>query len=364
MKNKNKGGGIVGGFVLIAIGIVCLWWNEGRTAKQIALLKEAKANYVQLDSTKINKDSDKKLVALNGKMDLSGSEDLIDEEFGIKVHSAKLYRQVEMYQWDESCTTRDNGTQHCTYDKEWSSTVINSSTFHEKNHENPASMLFESNTVLATNVKLGEFRVPGELVKNLSTKEVVKELSQEAAANKNMKISSSGDMYTNSQDEANPQIGDHRIKFYKNNATDISIMAVQTGDTFSAYTAKNGNTLMVIREGNMTGAQIIADLVKSNNFMKWLFRLLGFLAVTLGISSLFSFLTNLTSRIPILGSLVGGTVFLVALVLGLAISLIVCAIAWFRFRPIISLILIVIALVVFVILKFVLNKKESVEAKK
>ena len=109
----------------------------------------------------------------------------------------------------------------------------------------------------------------------------------------------------------------------------------------------------------MTGAEIIAALVKNNNMLKWIFRLTGFILVSCGIASLFSFLTTITSRIPLLGSVVGGVVSLVAFTVGLVISFIVCAIAWFRFRPIISIILLVGAGVAICLVKFLPKKKEN-----
>lgn len=359
MNKQRKGGGIVGGFLLFIIGISLLWWNEGRTAKTISLLKEAKANYVQLDTPKIDKANNNKLVSTNGKLDVSSSKELVDEEFGVKASSAKMERIVEVYQWDEECTTDEDNNTTCTYKKEWSSDLIDSSTFKEKGHDNPTSKQYENKVYLGDNVKLGEFVIPNDLVSKLSTKESIRDLNSEVATSKNLKISSNGDSYTNTQDEANPQIGDMKITFNKNNTTDVSILAVQTNDTFSAYTAKNGKSLEVIREANMTGAEIIAALVKNNNMLKWIFRLIGFILVSCGIASLFSFLTMITSRIPILGSLVGGTISLISMLLGLAISFIVCAIAWFRFRPIISIILLVGAGVAICLVKFLPKKKEN-----
>ena len=358
MKKNNSGGGILGGIILFIIGIGLLWWNEGRTAKEISLLKEVKAKYVQLDSAKVVATNEKKIVATNGKLDLTNSADLVDTEFAVSVHSAKLERKVEMYQWVEECNEEDD-TKNCTYKKEWSSDLIDSSTFYQSGHNNPTSKLYEDSTLLADNVKVGDFNIPKELIDKLSAEESVRDLSNEVAERKQLKVSTSGDYFTNTKDEVNPQIGDVRIRFYKNNATDVSVLAVQTGDTFSAYTAKNGKSLMVIREGNQTGAQIIQSLFDANNFMKWLFRFIGFMLVSGGIASLFSFLTTITSRIPILGSIVGGAVGLVSFILGLIISFVVCAIAWFRFRPIISICLLVIAAILFVILKFVIKKKES-----
>ena len=365
MKVRSTGGGIVGGLLLFILGICLLWWNEGRTARQTAFLKQAKADYVQLDSTKVVSTNENKLVALNGAMDLSNSPELVDDIFLVKAKSAKLFREVQVYQWEEECETDDNDTRTCRHNKVWSSDLNDSSSFEEKGFDNPATKIYPDRTITAENVKLGDFNVSSSLLNKLTTETVITDLPIDSIEARGLKVSPDGSGYTNVIDEANPQIGDVRIKFYKNSATNISILAVQSGDTFKSYTNKDGSkSLMEIREGNQSGAEIIAGLVRSNNIIKWLLRLCGFLMVSLGISSLFSFLTTITSRIPLLGSVVGGVVSLVAFTVGLVISFIVCAIAWFRFRPIISLILIVIALVVFVLLKFVLNKKEAVAAKK
>ena len=55
---------------------------------------------------------------------------------------------------------------------------------------------------------------------------------------------------------------------------------------------------------------------------------------------------------PVLGKIVGGATSVVSTVLGLAISLVVIALAWFRFRPIISLILIVVVAALVFFLKY------------
>ena len=43
--------------------------------------------------------------------------------------AAKLIRTVEIYQWEESCTTDDNDKKNCTYEKVWEDRLIDSSNF-------------------------------------------------------------------------------------------------------------------------------------------------------------------------------------------------------------------------------------------
>ena len=71
---------------------------------------------------------------------------------------------------------------------------------------------------------------------------------------------------------------------------------------------------------------------------------------------MFSFITNLTDRIPVLGKIVSGATGLISTALGLGLSLIIIAIAWFRFRPILSIILLLIVAASVIFLKVYLPK--------
>ena len=167
--NTKQGGGILAGLVLLIIGVCVLWYNEGRTVKTASAIKEAKKNYTDVSSEKIDKKYEGKLVATKGKIDLSEATELTDEKFGITAKAAKLERIVEMYQWEEKCETDDNDKKKCTYEKVWNDNLIDSSEFVESGHTNPDSMPYESETYTAENAKLGKFILPVELLERLST---------------------------------------------------------------------------------------------------------------------------------------------------------------------------------------------------
>ena len=105
MKNKNKSGGIIGGIILVIIGICLLWYNEGRTVKTQKAISEAKKTYIEVKSDKVDSKNEGKLIATNGKIDLTNANELVDNTFGIKTKSAKMVRSVEMYQWTEQQIT-------------------------------------------------------------------------------------------------------------------------------------------------------------------------------------------------------------------------------------------------------------------
>ena len=356
-KNTKKGGGILAGLLMLVIAISLLWYNEGRTVKNQNAINEAKKNYKDVSSEKVDPKYEGKLIATKGKMDLSEADTLTDSTFGITQKAAKMSRTVEMYQWKESCDTDDNNNKNCTYEKVWKSSIIDSSDFEKEGHTNPSAMLYESEVLYSENVKLGAFTLPQELIKSLSynKKKTSNQLTEEYKNNIDG-IAISGNYLTNVK-ENNPEIGDIRISFEYLDEENVSVMAVQRGNSFEAFTAKSGKDIYRIMSGNYTGAQILEKMTKENNFMKWLLRVAGIFLMIGGFNSIFSIITNLTDRIPILGNIVSGATGLVSAILGFALSLIIIAIAWFRFRPLLSIILLVIVIGLLFGLKLYQNKK-------
>ena len=364
MKNKNKGGGIIGGLLLLIIGIGLLWYNEGRTVKTAQAINEAKKNYIQVKSDKVDSKNEGKLIATNGKLDLTNSNELVDEVFGIKAKSAKLTRTVEMYQWEEECETDDNNNEKCTYKKEWSDSLIDSSEFKESGHENPDTMLYNSEEYLADNVHVGAFDLSKDLQSRLSTKKAVgyAQLNEEFAGRiENLKVT--GNYINNIPESGEPEIGNIRVSFNYNDSESVSVLAVQNDKTFTTFVAKSGKKVYRIKEGIHTGDVILQDMTNENNLIKWLLRLVGTLLIIGGIGSLFAPIQMLANYIPIVRNLVSYATGLIAFVVGLGISLLVIALAWFRFRPVLSIILIVIVVGLIVGLKFMPKKDTQVDTK-
>ena len=361
-KGDSIFGGIIAGVVMIIIGVCILWYNEGRTVKTQKGINEARDQYVQVKSDKVDSKNEEKLIATNGKLDLSEASELVDDVFNVKAASAKMVREVEMYQWEESCHTDDNNNKQCSYKKDWNDRLIDSSDFQKSGHENPTEMPYESKTYLANNVKLGAFTLPENLIDDLSTKKVktTNELNEEYA-NAIEGYQVRGEYVTNQSAEGGPEVGNVRIKFKYNDATSASVLAVQTGNTFSKYVTKYDTKIFRIKEGTHTGKEIIQDLVDENNTLKWILRILGTILVMLGIGSIFSPINKLAGWIPLVGGAVGLVTGLVSILAGLAVSLVVIAIAWFRFRPLLSISLLVIVAIC-IILLFVLKKKNKNKA--
>ena len=73
-----------------------------------------------------------------------------------------------------------------------------------------------------------------------------------------------------------------------------------------------------------------------NNFMAWVLRVVGIICVFLGLRMIFSPLSVIADVIPILGTIIDAGAGFVCFVLALAWSLIVIAVAWLRFRPLLA----------------------------
>lgn len=360
--NTKKTGGFLGGFVIAIAGIMLLWFNEGRTVKTQQAINEALKNYKDVKSTKIDSKNDGKVIATTGKIDLSNSAEVEDVKFGISIKAAKLQRIVEMYQWDQKCETDEDDKEKCTYEKEWSDSVIDSSEFKKEGHENPSSMKLEGNEFIASEVKVGEYVLSERLIGQLSyNKTYTNEQLTDQYKNNVDGFVVNEKYITNSEDVNEPKIGDLRISYKYASDGEVSLLGVQDENSLKAFTGKKGKSILVLKRGDYTGRELLEDMTSSNKGIKWFFRILGTILIISGIGTLFSPLQSLTKKVPILSNLVNLSTSLVSTVLGLAISLLVIAIAWFRFRPVLSIILIVIvvALALFLKYKETIIKKES-----
>ena len=258
-----------------------------------------------------------------------------------------------MYQWNESCKTDENDKETCTYEKEWTDDLIDSSEFTKAGHENPSSMKIEGDEYVASDVKVGTFNLPERLIEKISyNKKYGTEKLEEQYKNTVEGYKINEKYITNSVDVNEPQVGDLRISYEYATDGEVSMIGVQSGDTLKAYTAKKGNNIFEIRRGSYTGKEILVSKSEANKNIKWFLRILGTVLVIGGIASLFNPLQRFTDRIPVVGSIVNFSTGLFSGVVGFALSLIVIAIAWFRFRPVLSIILIVVVVALIAFLKF------------
>ena len=354
----NSFKGVVGGFIFLVLGVILLWWNEGNNVKNLKTTAELEDSYVDVKSNKVESKNDGKLVATHGK--LINEKELTDETFGVTIKTPIMKRTVEVYQWKETSNNDKDGNTTYSYNKDWSERLIDSSEFHETGHDNPTSKLYEDKTYTSDDVKVGAFSLSSEQVEKLSTKANFTEFNQETINGLNLKITNN--YITNSEDFENPKIGDVRITFTFNNSTEVSVLAIQSDDSFVDFTSKAGKKVNRIVDGSHNGKDMIESIRSEDKFMKWILRFFGFIICMAGFRTILKPISAISSYVPLLGSLVGTAMGLVSFVLSLSLSLFVIAIAWIRFRPIvgISLIAIVVALIIFLIIRSKKKKNQQV----
>ena len=80
-KGNNPIDGIFVGILFVIGGLILLWWNEGRTVKTEAAIKEAEKTYIDVSSDSVNKENEGKLIATNGLQTRASkiSDDVFDK---------------------------------------------------------------------------------------------------------------------------------------------------------------------------------------------------------------------------------------------------------------------------------------------
>jgi len=142
---------------------------------------------------------------------------------------------------------------------------------------------------------------------------------------------------------AAPQIGDVRVTFEKVMPAKVTIIAQVTGDTFKPYKAKNGKRFQTLVMGKKDADEIFDAEHQANHFWMWIFRLIGALMVISGLKGIFGFLEMILKVVPFIANIIGWGVGVVCTVIGIAWSLIVIAIAWLFYRPLLGISLLVVA---------------------
>lgn len=376
----NSFKGIGTGILLIVAATVLLWWNEGRTVRTGDAIAEAQMVTEPIPSIdKIDSAFEGKMVYATGRA--VTKDELTDPVFGVKVNAIKLRRKVEYYQWvehskSEKRTKLGGGEETVTtysYSAEWVDSPVNSQSFKKREgHENKTRINSENMSWLAPNVTFGAYRFPeflsrsigGEKALNLSLSDEQRAELQKAffAPNTNLETSQvlgqqgasmihiQGNTLYVGRQPGTPSIGDVRVTFFETPAAEVSILAKVNGDTFVPFRASNGNTFSRLSMGVQDMNSMFDAAKSSNATMAWILRGLGVVLCIAGFGMIFAPLKVLADVIPLLGSIVGAGTGLVAGLLGSAWSLVIIAIAWIRFRPVLGFCLLGAALTLVILL--------------
>ena len=210
-------------------------YYENRIIKEIE-------DAVIVDNGKVLKENENKLVYVTGRINYTG-ESLYDDMFNISSNTSRLLRKVEVYQWYEIRNVDENGNVTHTYGRGWSSSLFDSSKFHDKSYKNPTEKPINTKSYNHENVMVGEYVIPDKLLNEIPCKNKIN-LSEDTYIPEGFKIYD--DYITNSKDMNNPEIGDIRISFYRSDWVYAHVLAKQKNSSFEKFITKDHGKIIVV----------------------------------------------------------------------------------------------------------------------
>ena len=416
---------IGGGFLMFVLGTALLWWNEGRAVKTEKMLDEAGNAYVEMENPN-KKDASLEGELICGSAMATTEDSLTDAQFGIGAKAISIRRSVEYYQWVEHEQTKREDklggkevtTTTYTYSKQWCSSPVQSSDFHDPAYQKKNMVLttVEEDEKWAENVKFGAYTLPESLIHRISSSEgidlaisedLLKQFDQSTQAayerfygiqkaiqqsvqqpvqqpaaqaipdsilallpdstkamldslqavndsinrqmanadnKKDLKyVHQASNVLYFGRVPGSPEVGDVRVTFEKVVPARVTVMAVVDGDSFKPYKAKNGKRFQTLVMGKKTGDEIIEGEKEANNVILWALRIMGIMMIIGGLKGIFGFLETILKVVPFVANIFGWGVGVVCTVIGIVWSLIVIAIAWLFYRPLLGISLLAIA---------------------
>lgn len=356
--------GLFLGLILIIGSLILLWWNEGRAIHTENDLKDGSKNVVHLQSNLPLPENEDKLVHLTGTVNTADT--LNDPDFNIYTNAIALKRNVLFYQWEERSeekTEKELGgsektTTTYSYSKNWVSSKINSNNFKKpEGHINNSAYSYSNSSYEAENVFIDSFKLSKEVIDKISNFEPFP--LDSSSKNNSYKISSNNIYIGSGNLENNPQIGDVKISFEVVKSSQlVSIISKQSQNTLVPFVGKNGSTINELMYGEVSADEMFKEAISNNKMITWLLRLLGLVFCISGFMLLFKPLIIIGDFVPFIGSIVGIGTGLVSSILGMIFSFITVAIAWFFYRPIISIILISVVVLLFI---FLLYRRKAIK---
>jgi hypothetical protein len=344
--------GIFFGIIVVFISIILLFWNEGRAIKRAKTLEEGQSEVVSVSSDKVVSKNEGKFVHLYGKV--KTSDKISDPDFGITENALGLKRNVSMYQWTESSTSKSEKqlgggkktTKTYNYTKKWMKRPVDSARFKKPSgHQNPGSFPVSQFSTTAPNATLGAFKLnKGQIAGVASYRSYRLESIQGVKGSLKSRAKLNGGSVYVGADPMQPQIGDMKITFKMAPPSgDATVMAKQVGNSFEVYRTSSGNSLSFAKPGIHSADGIIGTEVSKNNMLTWILRGVGFFLMLIGFSNILGPLSVVADIIPFIGSLVGMATGLISFLVSACLSSVVIALGWVAYRPVIGLSLLAVA---------------------
>jgi hypothetical protein len=340
---QSLSGALIGGLLFLA-SFALLWWNEGRAIGEARALEEGAGAVVDVGIDAVDPAREGKLLHVTGAVD--ARPEARDDATGIAVDALQLRRVVEMYQWVEKRSSKEEkklggGSETVTvydYEQQWNDDPIDSDDFKKsETHANPSDWPLRSDSFAAGEVTLGAFTLAQPVRDALGSwqdlpAKITAQLPEQFGEFRRM---ASGILYRG-VDPERPQIGDMRVRYeYQPEAT-YSIVAKQTGAMLDRYVASNGREVLLVEDGSVPAAKMFEGAQSRNSLITWLVRLGGTVLMWIGLSMVFAPISRVLDVLPMLGTIGSWGIGLVTGLISLLLSLTTIGIAWVFYRPLLG----------------------------
>jgi hypothetical protein len=351
---KQSVGGMAFGFMLICAMVMVLFWNEGRAVQTARSLAEGAGLVKSVASNSVNTANEGALVHIAGQ--LTTSEVVTDAKFGVSASGLSLARKVEMYQWVEKKTTEkkvelggsETQVTQFSYERQWSDREQESQGFNEPEQHQNAAFQYKRDLFSVTSAKLDAWTLGAPVLSRVGGQKPLL-----VAAEDQRKIQSlvgnamaahvvEGIIYL-SYSPSNPSIGDYRISYQYVPLDTVSVIGQQSGDGIRAYATDSGDDLLMVENGNVPAQAMFKSAASANSTMGWIIRAVGIAAMILGFRAILGPISVAASVLPFLGSILAMGTGIIAIIAGLGLSSLTIAIAWFFYRPLVTIIILAIA---------------------
>lgn len=348
--------GILIGLILFVGSFVVLYWNEGRVD-----LSQVAQNAVEVSSSQVDADKNGQFIHTTGKF---SSTEKLGDDYLKEGDYIVLERNVEIYAWvenTESTTeTKLGGSEETTttytYEQEWVSEPTLSGFEVPEGHENKAKTI-EDLEKRVTAAKIGVYNISDMQSVFLPGTTPLTLTNENAILPFGFKLSNDQYIFNGFGTMDNPYVGDMRISYKilkpNDNAT---IFGQLNGDSIDAFYGEDKATIYRIFYGSAD--QAVAQMATEHKTMTWIFRVIGFLMMWFGLTSIFAPLSVLLDVLPILGKVSRSIVSLVMFVVSLVLSILTIVISMVAHSFLIIVIMVAAVLVVgFLIYKNIKEKK-------
>jgi Ran GTPase-activating protein (RanGAP) involved in mRNA processing and transport len=282
--------GAVLGVVLVLGAGALLVGVEHRDITTATSLAQGAGNVGTVDAARVDAANEGKLVHLTAEA--VPASHVTDPVFGISTRALRLVRETEAYVWKETKKESKKDKEKTTtysYDGAWShdkppaSRSFNTS----KGHENPTDKPYPGDKFKAADVKVGAFTLTPAQVDQVPATEALP-LTEDMlsplpdALKGKVKLTSDGWLFKGANPDA-PQVGDARIRYKVAKPQTVTVVARQSGNSFTPYPSTAGGTVDIIKPGALTPQAMFEAAQSSSGAVTWVLRAASFLLLAGGL---------------------------------------------------------------------------------